>query len=193
MSGLELLALLASVVAGSLAGSVPFAYLAGRAAGVNILAVGTRNPGAANVFRLVSRRLGAAVFLVDVLKGAAAVIAALAIGVPTEVAPVAGAAAVAGHWHPVFLRFKGGAGLATAVGAAVAVAPVPGGIGEAVGLMILPLLRSTGHAAATGLVALAIAGFAVRSEWASTSGAIGLAVMVFGRYLVIELVRRRRT
>ncbi len=193
MNAEDVLLSLAAVVAGYLLGSVPFAYLAARAAGVNILEVGTRNPGAANLFRVVSRRLGAAGFLADTLKGAGAVIAARAIGMPEELAPIAGAAAVAGHFAPIFLGFRGGAGLAAAMGAALAVAPIQGGIGVAVGVPVVLLTRSSGHAAAAGFLAMALIGYAVRSEWAATSSAVGLAGVVFGRYLVIALLKRRGT
>ncbi|NQU97404.1 MAG: glycerol-3-phosphate acyltransferase, partial [Chloroflexi bacterium] len=60
--------LIASIAAGYLLGSVPFAYLAARAADVDIFHVGTGNPGASNIFRNVSRRVGAFVFLADILK-----------------------------------------------------------------------------------------------------------------------------
>ena len=184
--------LVASVAAGYLLGSLPFAYLAARAVGVNIFRVGSRNPGAANVFRAVDRRLGAMVFVADVLKGVAAIAAARAMGVPAEMAALAGAAAVAGHWGPVFLWFRGGAGLGPAVGAAVALSLIPGGVGLAVGLASVPVIRSSGHAAMVGLAALVLTGFIVGVGWALPVGAAGLADMVFGRYLVIQALGSRR-
>ena len=60
----------AGFVIGYLSGSIPFAWLAARSVGVDILSIGTGNPGAANVFRLVDKRLGVLVFLADVAKGA---------------------------------------------------------------------------------------------------------------------------
>ena len=93
------------------------AYLVARFRGFDIFEVGTRNPGATNVFRVVSRSLGTLVLVLDALKGLLSVVMANILGVIPEAMSVAGAAAVVGYWYPVSLRFKGGAGLATAVGA----------------------------------------------------------------------------
>ena len=184
MDSIDLLRLVASIATGYLLGSLPLAYLAARAAGVDILRTGTRNPGAANVFRTVGRRLGAAVFAGDVLKGVATVAAARAMGVPVELASIAGAAAVAGHWYPLFLRFRGGAGLATAIGAAVALSAIPGGVGLAVGVGSVPVIRSSAHCALLGFIALVVTGVVVGETWAVPVGAAGLAALVFSRYLV---------
>ena len=111
-----LLSTATSIVVGYVLGSVPVAYFIARARGVNPLMVGTRNPGAANVFRAVSRPLGGAVLLLDMLKGFLALGVANILGVAPEVAATAGAAAVVGHWHPLFLSPnppKEGVGLAS--------------------------------------------------------------------------------
>lgn len=185
MSATDLLLLAASAAIGYLIGSLPFAYIAARAAGVNILDVGTGNPGAANVFREVSRPLGALVFLTDVSKGVAPVFVALAIGVATEQSVIAGAAAVIGHWRPVLPRLGGGAGLATGLGAILAVTPVAGGVGLGAGLLLLVWLRSSGHSAAFGLLVIAITGYAVLTEWAATSAAVGMGGLVMSRHLAV--------
>ncbi len=190
MSGTDLLLLAASAAIGYLIGSLPFAYMAARAAGVNILNVGTGNPGAANVYRSVSRPLGALVFLADVSKGIAPVFIALAIGVAAEQSVIAGAAGVIGHWRPVLPRLGGGAGLATGVGAIVAVTPVAGAIGLGAGLLLLVWLKSSGHSAGFGLLVISIVGYAVLREWAATSAAVGMGGLVMSRHLAI-LVRDR--
>ena len=112
------------VVGGYLLGSVPAAYLIARAAGANVYEVGTRNPGAANTFREVGRAAGAAVFGADVLKGALPVIAGRLLDAPLPAIAAGAAAALLGHWLPVFMRFRGGAGLATAIGSGVALVPL---------------------------------------------------------------------
>ena len=66
--------LAAAIAVGYLSGSVPFAWLAARSVGVDIRSVGTRNPGASNVFRIVDKRLGVLVFLTDIAKGAVPVV-----------------------------------------------------------------------------------------------------------------------
>jgi len=192
MSDFDPVRLAASIAAGYLLGSVPFAYLAARAVGVDILRAGTRNPGAANVFRSVDRRLGAAVFVADILKGVAAVVVARAIGVPVELAAIAGAAAVIGHWAPVFLRFRGGAGLATSCGAAVSLSLVPGAAALAVGVGVLPFIRNSSRSATLGLIALVATALGTGAGWPVAAGAAGLSAMVFGRHLALLGLRSRR-
>jgi acyl phosphate:glycerol-3-phosphate acyltransferase len=111
-------------------GSLPFAWLAGRAAGVDLRQHGSGNLGATNVFRVLGWKVGIAVFLADALKGALPVLL-LPPRIDGAVDPglwaiACGIAAIAGHVRPLFLRFrKGGKGVATAAGVFFALAPVP--------------------------------------------------------------------
>ena len=189
MDSVEVARLAIAVIAGYLFGSLPLAYLAARAVGVNIFEVGTGNPGAANTFRAVSRKLGTLVLMGDVGKGVAAVLVAAALGVDEDFRAVAGAAAIAGHMYPVFLRFRGGAALAAAIGAIVAVVPIPGAIGLAFGLVILSVLRSTGHSSAVGLIIIVVAAFVLDFRWQLIAGVFGLTAFVFLRLLVTETVK----
>ncbi len=108
----------AILATGFLLGSLPFSVWAGRSlAGVDVRQTGSRNPGASNVWRSVGRLTGAAVGLADAAKGAAAVWIAWAAGLPDGVAVWAGVAAVVGHDFSPFLRFRGGKGGATTLGA----------------------------------------------------------------------------
>lgn len=177
-----------SIAAGYLLGSIPVAYLIAQARGVDIFEVGTRNPGAANVFRKVSRPLGSLVLLFDAVKGFVAVAMADIIGVAPEAAWVAGAAALVGHWHPVFLRFKGGYGLATAIGAGIALAPVPGLLALLLGLLTLLIIRNTGYSAAVGYIGLMFLS-PFLGTWASTLGATFLMLMVLFRTIVPPTAR----
>lgn len=100
---------------GYLLGSVPFGLLLTRAAGgPDIRAIGSGNIGATNVLRTGRRGIAAATLLCDVLKGALAVFAAARYG--TDVALAAGLGAFLGHLFPVWLKFKGGKGVATYIG-----------------------------------------------------------------------------
>ncbi len=113
-----------------ISGSLPFAWLAGKAAGVDLRQQGSGNLGATNVFRVLGWKIGLAVFLADALKGALPVLLLPPRIVsqmdPTLWAIACGVAAIAGHVRPVFLRFrKGGKGVATAAGVFFALAPVP--------------------------------------------------------------------
>lgn len=111
---------IALVVVAYLSGAVPFGVLVARAMGVQDLqSRGSGNIGATNVNRTLGRRAGAITLLLDVLKGFAPVWVAAAFGGP-ETPLLAAAAAVVGHIFPVFLRFRGGKGVATGFGVLMA-------------------------------------------------------------------------
>jgi glycerol-3-phosphate acyltransferase PlsY len=120
------------IVCAYLLGSVPFAYLVAKSVrGIDIRQVGSGNVGATNVGRTLGRNWGILVFVLDVLKGFLPTFAALLlhrcrIGEPALPLAVAltGFAAVAGHNWPVFLKFKGGKGMATSGGVFLAVFPL---------------------------------------------------------------------
>jgi len=105
------------IICSYLMGSLPTAYIMGRLRkGVDIREVGSRNMGAMNVIYTVGIAEGILVLLVDVAKGAAAVFLARSLETPAIIEFSAGAAAVIGHSLPVFLKFRGGRGGATAIG-----------------------------------------------------------------------------
>src|SRR2546423_14481974 len=112
-----------------LAGSIPSAYIAGRIRGVDLRNHGSGNLGATNVVRVLGPRIGAVVFLADVLKGFLPVyyLPIVADTLQPELwALVYGVAAILGHVKPIFLlRRGGGQGVATARGVFVALAPPP--------------------------------------------------------------------
>ena len=101
---------------GYLLGSIPFGLLLTRAAGgPDIRAIGSGNIGATNVLRTGKKRLAAATLLCDVLKGTAAVLLAAHYATP-DAALFAGLGAFLGHLFPVWLKFKGGKGVAVYIG-----------------------------------------------------------------------------
>lgn len=111
-------------------GSIPFAYLAGVAAGVDLRTHGSGNLGATNVFRVLGWKIGILVFVADALKGALPVLLLplriAAPGDPMLWALACGVAAILGHVRPVYLGFRrGGKGVATAAGVFFALAPLP--------------------------------------------------------------------
>jgi glycerol-3-phosphate acyltransferase PlsY len=149
------------LVAGYLLGSIPFGLLLTRAAGLgDIRAIGSGNIGATNVLRTGRRGLAAATLALDALKGALAVL--LATHLAGEAAGLlAGLAAVLGHMFPVWLRWRGGKGVATGLGVLIAADPRVGAAACAVWLLTARLTKySSGGAlaayAAAPLVALAL-------------------------------------
>lgn len=117
-----LLEIIVAAAAGYLLGSVPFGLVLTRAAGLgDIRQIGSGNIGATNVLRTGNKPLAAATLILDSGKGAIAALLALWLGGETA-ALVAGGAAMLGHSFPVWLGFKGGKGVATALGVLLAVA-----------------------------------------------------------------------
>jgi len=112
------------ILLGYAVGSVPFAFLLARRAGIDVRVAGSGNVGAANVVRTSGLSLGVTVMALDIVKGAATVLAAYAAVGNIQSMAAAGAAAVVGHIYPVWLRFHGGKGVAVAAGAFAVLAPL---------------------------------------------------------------------
>jgi glycerol-3-phosphate acyltransferase PlsY len=113
------------VVLAYLIGSVPFALIIAKRWGApDLRRAGSGNLGAANVLRTSGVTAGVLVALLDVGKGAAGVLLASRLDGSTATPAVAGVAAIVGHVYPVWLRFRGGKGVATACGVFAALAPV---------------------------------------------------------------------
>jgi acyl phosphate:glycerol-3-phosphate acyltransferase len=140
-----------TVLLGYLAGSVPFAYLLARRAGVDVRIAGSGNVGAANVLRTTGTRRGALVMALDVAKGAVAVAVAHLANAGSATTAAAGAAAILGHVYPVWLRFHGGKGVAVAAGVFAMLTPVATLLACAVFIGIVRATRyiSLGSLAAT--------------------------------------------
>lgn len=116
----------AVALAGFLLGSVPTGYLVARVRGIDIRQHGSGNIGATNVFRTLGKPLGVFVFLVDALKGFAAVYLAMHLSDGTRatwLGIVGAVAVIAGHNYTPWLGFRGGKGIATSAGALLALMP----------------------------------------------------------------------
>ncbi len=123
MSGL-FLTLLGALLFGYLLGSIPFGLVLTRMAGLgDVRQIGSGNIGATNVLRTGNKGLAAATLLLDALKGTAAVVVASTYGI--ELGLIAGLGAFLGHLFPVWLRFKGGKGVATYIGVLLGIAWLP--------------------------------------------------------------------
>jgi glycerol-3-phosphate acyltransferase PlsY len=173
-----------AVIAGYLAGSLPFGYWVPRAfAGVDIRTRGSGNVGASNVWREIGPRYGIAVALLDALKGfVPALVATIELGHAWGIA--AGAAAMLGHSRPLFLRFaRGGKMVATCGGAFFGVAPAVGGIGAVVWIVVFALCRYASLASIVAALSLPFASVALDEPWPVTAFAAvaALAVLVLHR------------
>jgi acyl phosphate:glycerol-3-phosphate acyltransferase len=181
---------LAAIVIAYLLGSIPFAYLAGRARGIDLRTVGSGNLGAANVFRTLGRGTGIAVMAADIGKGAAAVLIARALtGAPWPA--VAAGAAMAGHIFPVWLHFKGGKGVAVGGGALIGLMPLAAAILIAAWALIVITTRYTSVASMTGAVLAAPLAWALGYPWSSIVfvAVAAVAVLTLHRGNLMRLVR----
>ena len=184
----------ACVLAAYLLGSIPWPYLVVRALrGIDIRSVGDGNMGTQNVWEAVGLGAALMVFLGDMAKGAVAVLLPGLIGAPVATAALAGPVAVAGHIWPVFLRFRGGGGAATALGVLWALLPREMALLFAVGA--LALWRSRGDTRVFNLIVLPAVvplALAFREPLGQWVPAVATAVAVAARHVQMSGLRLRR-
>lgn len=187
---------LLGVVLAYLAGSIPFAYLAGRLRGIDLRAHGSGNLGATNVVRVLGPRIGGAVFTLDVAKGALPVFllpaATGTAGHPWW--PIGfGVAAILGHVRPVwFLGKGGGKGVATAAGVFLALAPLAMAVTFAVWLVVVLATRyvSLASLCAAAILPIAVA-FTLGARTTIFAVSVVVAAFVFWTHRAnIERLRR---
>jgi len=166
---------------GYLLGSIPFGLILTQIAGLgDIRQIGSGNIGATNVLRTGNKALAAATLLLDGGKGAVAVLVARYLFGP-DAAIVAGAGAFLGHLFPVWLKFRGGKGVATTLGIVLAIAWPVGLIACAVWLAVALLFRYSSLAALIAVAAAPIAAWFLANH--QTAGlALFLAVLVWLRH-----------
>ena len=178
-----------AVVAGYLAGSIPTGYWLVRAAKhVDIRTLGSGNIGGTNVWRVFGPRLGLPVIAVDTAKGfVPALLATLFVSHLAGVA--AGAAAMLGHWRPLFLRWqRGGKMVATAGGAFLGVAPIVGGIGAAVWVVAFLAFRYASVASMIAACSVPVAAYLIGEPWP----VIAFAVVAAAAVVVLHRANIRR-
>jgi glycerol-3-phosphate acyltransferase PlsY len=161
-------------------GSLPLGYLvANRAKGVDLRRVGSGNVGATNVYRTAGLAAALIVVLVDVAKGASSVFfaARLATGAADPVA--AGVAAIIGHVYPVWLRFHGGKGVATACGVFWMLAPLATAVSATVFVIVVWLTRYVSLGSIVATLALPpLAWFTDKSIAVIIGAAVAAALIV---------------
>jgi glycerol-3-phosphate acyltransferase PlsY len=157
---------------GYLLGSIPFGFLLTRQVGIDIRTVGSGNIGSTNVLRTGNKGLALATLLLDAGKGTLAVVLARHFfGI--EAGVLAGAAALVGHCWPVWLGFRGGKGVATILGIALALVPLAGIVALLVWLGGALLTRYS----SVGGMAAAVAAPLLAWALGAPHSAIALAVM----------------
>jgi acyl phosphate:glycerol-3-phosphate acyltransferase len=178
------------IVGGYILGSMPWGYWLVRLfKGEDIRQKGSGNIGGTNVWRVYGWRLGVPVVLLDTLKGfVPAFVATLVVSHLAGV--LAGGAAMLGHWRPMFLKWqRGGKVVATCGGAFLGVAPVVGGIGAAVWIVVFLLFRYASLASMLAAVSLPIIAVLLDEPWPviAFGAAAAIAVIVLHRGNIARL------
>ena len=167
---------LAAALAGYLLGSIPFGLLLTRAAGLgDVRAIGSGNIGATNVLRTGRKDIAAATLLLDALKATAA--ALIFAHWSPQLATLAGLCAFLGHIFPVWLKFKGGKGVATYIGFLLGVAWPAGLAFAAIWLATAKLSRYSSLSALIASAASPLVLFAMNRRFEAGAAAIMTVIL----------------
>jgi len=170
--------LIVAAALGYLLGSIPFGLLLTRAAGLgDIRRVGSGSIGATNVLRTGRKGLAAATLLLDAAKGAVAVLLGGMLAGDIGVF-IGGLTAVLGHLLPVWLRFRGGKGVATGFGVLIAASPLVAVLSGAVWLAVAVLLRMSSAAALAACAAAPLLAWGLRAPQPVLALAFTIALLV---------------
>ncbi len=189
---IDLIVALSAAGAGYLIGSLPFGYLVAKANGVDIFSVGSKNPGATNVKRCVGKKAGNIVFLLDALKGFAATWWPMLLAGESMYYSLIGLVfAVLGHSFSLFMKFRGGKGVATMLGGVVALMPVAALVGVLVWLAVFYTSRYVSLASICLAISLPITNLAIGAPATLTwvSLALGLLVVLRHKENIVRLIR----
>lgn len=179
------------IFAAYLIGSIPFALLLARRLGVDDLRrVGSGNVGAANMLRAFGVRPGVLVALLDMSKGIVSVAIAQKVGHNGAAPAVAGLAAIVGHVYPVWLRFRGGKGVATACGAFSMLTPFAAAPAFAIFITTVWVTRYVSVGSVVAVAALPPLAWALGASTATILAALAAAALILFRHRS-NLVRLR--
>ncbi len=149
---------------------------------VDIREHGSRNIGATNTLRVLGKKLGAVALLGDMAKGVIAVLLIARLS-DWEYTPIAcGLAAILGHTFSIFLKFKGGKGVATSAGVFFGLAPIPMAVALAVFIVTFLLTRMVSAGSILGAIAIGIAVFVVQTDPVVRGIAVVVALLVIFRH-----------
>jgi len=175
-------------------GSVPFAWLLARRWGAHDLRhVGSGNLGAANVMRASGVTAGLLVALLDMAKGAASVWLAERVGAGAALPAAAGFAAIVGHIYPVWLRFRGGKGVATACGVFTILTPLAIVPALAIFAAVVWLTKYVSLGSLLASIALPPLAYALGSPAPAVLAALGASAIIIFSHRSNVLRLRART
>ena len=163
-----------------LLGSISAGDVVSRAAGVNIRALGTGNPGTANIFREIGPRYAAAVFTLDVAKGAATTVPLYILGLPVWTGLLATASLLAGHFFPIPWRSIGGTGMAAGMGTTLGLLPLGALIATLPAILVVVFRGNAGHAGISFFAVTLVAGGLLHRDAVGAAAVLlaGTAVLI---------------
>jgi glycerol-3-phosphate acyltransferase PlsY len=183
--------MLFALALGYLLGSIPFGLLLTRLAGKgDIRSIGSGNIGATNVLRTGSKWLAALTLVLDCLKASAAIVLAQHL-LAEETGAFAAAGALTGHLYPVWLKFRGGKGVATFLGILIPLLPIAAIAYAAIWLLLLLTIRISSVAGMTAALSAPVVAFALHSSFFPML--LGFAVLVLWKHRENILRLRRGT
>jgi glycerol-3-phosphate acyltransferase PlsY len=177
-----------------LVGAIPVGVLVARARGIDLRKVGSGNIGATNAVRAMGTRWGLLVFALDVVKAYFPVALAAQILAATPDAEMwtaaTAASAVLGHIFPIYLAFRGGKGVACALGVFAALDPGLAGAGLILYLVSLLLTRTSAVGSLTAVTAMTLAAFTAERSLSFRTLAVGIGMLIWIRHRtnVVELI-----
>ena len=175
-----------------LIGSISFAYIAGRMKGLDLRKEGSGTLGARNIKRVVGKSAAFAVLFLDLIKGAGAVYLASLISEGDQAAMTGWLGVICGHGWPLFLRFKGGKGLASSVGALMVISPLILAAELAIGAILLALKRQV-YLSATVMVLLLppLAYLLAKPETFAISIPVSAVILILHRQNIRDMIKRK--
>lgn len=170
------------IVIGYLLGSVSFSYIITHLfKGVDIRKHGTKNAGATNVFLVVGTFAGILTLIGDIVKGTVAVLLAQFLFMPEYIVILAGISAIIGHCFSIFLKFKGGKGMATTIGMFIPLIPTELIVALLIWIFLIFLLK---RLSLSGIIALTFLPFLALYFDRSITIIIGVAILIVSRWII---------
>ncbi len=171
-----------AITVGYLVGSIPFAFLLSRHRGIDLRRTGSGNLGASNVLRTSGVRAAVLAMVLDGVKGTIAVLIAHLLSAGAIAAVIAAFASVIGHVYPIWLRFRGGKGVATAAGAFAVLAPEALGIAACVFVVSVLATRFISLGSVAGALTLALVASFSDAPAVVAIGAAASALIIIYRH-----------
>ncbi len=172
--------MLFALAVGYLLGSIPFGLVLTRLGGKgDVRQIGSGNIGATNVLRTGSKLLAALTLILDCLKATAAILIAQRF-LGEDTAPFAAAGALIGHLYPVWLKFRGGKGVATMLGILIPLLPIAAAVYAAVWILLLLTVRISSVAGMIAVISAPVMAIALHSAYFTML--LGFALLVLWKH-----------